>query len=98
MVEQSADLATWQVESTTKEIFSSRVTARRIHPHRKAYLDYQGPVSGGRGAVRQVEAGTCEVLQAGDDRWQIRFDRELMSGVWDFTRQENGDWWMLARE
>jgi hypothetical protein len=26
--------------------------------HRRAYLTYEGPVSGGRGSVRRVEAGT----------------------------------------
>ncbi len=28
-----------------------------IQPHRRAYLDYQGPISGGRGRVIQVDRG-----------------------------------------
>jgi hypothetical protein len=28
--------------------------------HRRAYLDYEGPLSGGRGSVRRVDQGECE--------------------------------------
>lgn len=31
-------------------------------PHRTAYLDFEGPVSGGRGTVRRVDAGTITVV------------------------------------
>ena len=36
----------------------------RIGDHRREYLDYEGQVSGGRGFVRRVASGTCE-LDAG---------------------------------
>lgn len=29
--------------------------------HRRIYLDYQGPISGGRGEVRRVASGVCAV-------------------------------------
>ncbi len=32
--------------------------------HRAVYLDYEGPVSGGRGEVKRVERGTCEFTPA----------------------------------
>lgn len=32
--------------------------------HRRAYLDYEGPVSGGRGQVARVEHGRCRVEAA----------------------------------
>lgn len=31
--------------------------ARELAPHRRAYLEYEGEVSGGRGSVRRVAAG-----------------------------------------
>jgi len=31
-----------------------------LPPHRRLYLDYQGPVRGGRGCVRRVDAGEFE--------------------------------------
>jgi hypothetical protein len=45
-------------------------TATRLADHRRAYLTYEGPVSGGRGAVTRVAEGTCEV-QEGPDGFRI---------------------------
>lgn len=39
-----------------------RLELEVIPPHRRAYLDYQGPISGGRGRVRRVAAGLCTPL------------------------------------
>ncbi len=33
-----------------------------LPPHRKAYLNYKGPVSGGRGTVTRWDRGTCRPL------------------------------------
>jgi hypothetical protein len=35
--------------------------AVRIDPHRRLYLDYEGPISGNRGEVRRVASGRCSV-------------------------------------
>jgi hypothetical protein len=35
-----------------------------LGPHRAAYLDYEGPVSGGRGAVARVAAGRCRIVES----------------------------------
>lgn len=37
--------------------------------HRREYLDYEGPVSGGRGHVRRVAAGHVTILNQSD--WRI---------------------------
>jgi hypothetical protein len=37
--------------------------ARSLPDHRLAYLDYEGPVSGGRGTVRRVARGQYTLLQ-----------------------------------
>ena len=54
-------------ESTVLETYSSeedelpdgikQIAMRRVKPHRRMYLDYQGPVSGGRGLVRRIDVG-----------------------------------------
>lgn len=48
-------LATWR--ATDWPIHHGSVLTR-IADHRCAYLEYEGPVSGGRGSVRRVTAGT----------------------------------------
>lgn len=42
-------------------------TAQRLPDHRRAYLDYEGEVSGGRGHVRRVASGKCEIHTLDDD-------------------------------
>lgn len=44
--------------------------------HRRAYLDYEGPVSGGRGTVRRVAGGAVEVTVTSVDppALSLRFD------------------------
>ena len=59
----------------------------RLADHRNAYLVYEGPVSGGRGFVRRVAEGTCEIdalgitirgftLVTGDTRAPLRLDSQ----------------------
>jgi hypothetical protein len=45
---------TWPIESETPLI--------ELEDHRRAYLDYEGPISGGRGSVTRVEAGEYVLL------------------------------------
>ncbi len=49
----------------------------RLGEHRRAYLDYEGPISRDRGFVRRVEAGTCRIDRADDGTfWTVRFPDE----------------------
>ena len=62
MFETSPDslLATWRSDRWPID------KDAQLHPagdHRRAYLDYEGPVSGDRGVVRRIAAGTHVVLE-----------------------------------
>ena len=37
---------------------------KELDPHRRAYLEYEGEVSGNRGTVKRIERGTYEPLGA----------------------------------
>ncbi|HEX8323745.1 MAG TPA: hypothetical protein VF595_07505 [Tepidisphaeraceae bacterium] len=39
------------------------VAAIPLPPHRRTYLTFEGPVSGGRGDVRRVESGTYDTIE-----------------------------------
>ena len=39
-------------------------SAEQLTPHRREYLEYEGPVSGDRGRVVRVESGVCEVIDS----------------------------------
>lgn len=53
------------------------VPATRLADHRLAYLDYEGPVSGGRGTVSRVDGGSCEW----NSRTAMRVDAKLGGGL-----------------
>ena len=57
-------LATWRVGRWPP---GKSDTFTPIGDHRREYLDYEGPVSGGRGEVRRVAAGELTVLQSTSD-------------------------------
>ncbi|MBX9677130.1 MAG: hypothetical protein K2X38_00100 [Gemmataceae bacterium] len=56
MLEEADGLRTWRLPSPT--FGAADMEAEPLATHRKAYLDYEGPVSGGRGKIKRVDAGT----------------------------------------
>ena len=48
--------------------------AERIGDHRRAYLDYQGPVSGGRGEVARVASGEATLHADEPDLLDLTLD------------------------
>jgi hypothetical protein len=92
MIEQGEVLATWQLLADPMPRPEREIPARRIGAHRKAYLEYEGPVSGGRGHVRRVAAGTCEVSEAGDQRWRMKLHGGDWVGKFELVRCFNSEW------
>ncbi len=56
MLEAGTALRTWRLAAPPQP--GTSVAAEPIGDHRAAYLDYEGPVSGGRGTVTCWDAGT----------------------------------------
>lgn len=81
MLEAEGVLATWRVCAPPAAVSAGGLPAERLADHRLAYLDYEGPVSGGRGTVRRVEAGMYEAEIEGD-RWIV----QLASSVFRLDR------------
>jgi hypothetical protein len=61
--------------------------APRIGDHRRAYLEYEGEVSGGRGSVKRVQAGT----------WH-EADGDIALSTGERLRVEGGEIFRLATE
>ncbi len=87
MLEQDQALATWQLLSEFSGRQSCPVLANRINDHRKSYLDYEGPISGGRGVVTRYDSGTYERLIADDSVWIVRICGTRIKGQFSLTRQ-----------
>jgi len=61
MLETGSVLKTWRL-GKQPELEGGAVQATPIADHRLAYLDYEGPVSGGRGVVRRWDQGEYELV------------------------------------
>jgi hypothetical protein len=69
------------------------VPAEPNFDHRLVYLDYEGPVSDGRGAVSRWDAGTYDGMPAGD-AWAVRLSGGKLSGALRLERGEGG--WIVV--
>lgn len=63
LVEDGAACRTWRLEHLPSS--TNSVAVEPLPPHRLHYLTYEGPVSGGRGAVTRVDAGTASLHVTG---------------------------------
>lgn len=80
LVEDGDALRTWAVDAPI--VADADLPARALPPHRRVYLDYEGPISGDRGTVLRFDAGTCRVLTWDEDHARIElFGRQLVGLV-----------------
>ena len=94
MLEHGGVLLTWQLQREPVDRSSLPIPARRIGDHRRAYLEYEGPLSGDRGHVRRVEAGSVEFRDTSPDRYVVQLRSRRLSGL--FTLAAVGDGWVLG--
>lgn len=64
----------------------------QLADHRRAYLDYEGPISGNRGHVRRVTAGTFHLGVAEQTLWRIERMSPALTTKWIFSRAEGDTW------
>jgi hypothetical protein len=57
------------------------IAAESLPDHRLAYLDYEGPVSGDRGAVSQWDAGTVQWQQDSNEIMEATLDGRRLHGL-----------------
>ena len=92
-------LATWQLPASPVVLAKGgEMPARRLVDHRSAYLEYEGPVSRGRGRVQRIDGGEYELVSQGPLRWEIVFSGSDLAGRWELVRPDEGtDAWTLRR-
>ena len=90
MLEAGAGLRTWRLAEPPRPGRAAAATA--IGEHRRAYLDYEGPVSGGRGRVTRWDAGTFSGEAGGADRVVVTLEGERVRGVLELRRSSGEEW------
>jgi len=66
MFEEGDSLRSWRL--LNEPALDAWIEAERLPNHRKAYLDYEGPVSGDRGEVVRWKFGSCQVREFQNER------------------------------
>jgi hypothetical protein len=75
---------------------SDTVTAEHLAKHRLAFLDYEGPVSGGRGNVVRVASGTFCMSERTESARKLVFDAGTINGhLWVEQFGVNDVTWQL---
>lgn len=92
MIDTGEALATWKCPRPPESAREANLDCRRIGDHRRAYLDYEGPVSRDRGEVRQHDRGRCTILEQSTARWRVIFQGEKLQGGYELFQAERGLW------
>jgi hypothetical protein len=96
MLEAGDVLRTWRLAAPPRA--GGTIAAEDIFNHRKAYLDYEGPVSGGRGRVVRWDAGMYALDEEAGGRLVLRLDGGRLRGTAVLARAEGGAWSLTVTE
>ena len=78
MLDEGQTLAVWAL--ATPPAYGQVLPARSLAPHRREYLDYEGPVSQGRGTVTRWDEGSFEWVEKGADLVVVQLDGRKLVG------------------
>jgi hypothetical protein len=92
MLEVGAVLRTWRLSSPPSP--GETVAAEPLGDHRALYLDYEGPVSGGRGTVHRWDAGTYDGLTERNGAAEFHLRGTTVRGQCAIGRDADG--WKLT--
>lgn len=97
MLEAADALETWALAEEPSPM--SSCLASRLADHRKAYLDYEGEVSGGRGTVTRWDAGEYLRLPANDQQVIVTLEGGRLRGIARLDRlDEAAQRWLFSFE
>jgi hypothetical protein len=86
MLEAGEMLQTWALEQ--EPVYKVTIRARQLADHRHTYLEYEGPVSGGRGMVTRWDAGEFTWRVQSDSERVIDLNGSILHGHARLTRLE----------
>ncbi len=92
MIESGDSLSTWRISpgDINPLLNGENISLKRIKDHRREYLTYEGPVSGGRGRVEIFDSGECELIpEKNKDIRQYRMRGKIFDKCMILQQAEN---------
>lgn len=97
LLEAGAVLRTWQLPARPQA--DKELDCRALADHRLRYLDYEGPLSGGRGSVVREDAGTYEPIRESGGELVVELRGQSLGGRLTLKRLAGqGEQWQLRLE
>jgi hypothetical protein len=90
--EERPDLTTFRSPAWP---FSEPIRVEKLADHRTAYLEYEGPISGDRGFVTRVLAGTCQVFPHIRHQFTVKLLTPQPAQLLRFE-QSPGEYWVAT--
>ena len=90
MLEAGDVLQTWRLVQPPQS--GVAIPAEKSFDHRVMYLDYEGPISGGRGSVTRWDSGTFELLIEEENRRVIRVQGKRLQGHVELANHPETRW------
>ena len=94
MLEYGNVLVTWRLAREPTDQASLPIVAKRIFDHRKSFLDFEGPLRGGRGHVQRADAGTVKIAKFTDSECVFDLQGGRLSG--SLRLGLSGEDWILS--
>jgi DNA polymerase Ligase (LigD) len=96
MLEAGTVLQTWKLADVPKPGVAIRT--EESSDHRLMYLDYEGPISDGRGTVTRWDTGTFEVLNEEENRRVVRLKGERFKGTAELSNLTGTGWTLVLQD
>jgi DNA polymerase Ligase (LigD) len=90
MLEYEGHLRTWRLAKPPDA--GGPIEAQAIGDHRLAYLDYEGPVSGGRGHVKRWDTGEYKLTTSTPERIVVYLAGERLIGEASLEPVSSSGW------
>ena len=96
MLEAGGVLRTWRLSEPPRP--GAAIAAEPSFDHRLVYLEYEGPVSGGRGSVTRWDGGTFTAGEETAKRLVLRLEGERLRGTAVLVRAGAGRWTFTVQD
>jgi hypothetical protein len=95
LLESGPVLRTWRLGAPPEP--GKRIDAAPSFDHRLVYLDYEGPISGGRGQVKRWDVGTFTWEEEAPERIAIRLEGRRFEGLAILERDASSAWSLVMQ-